>query len=140
MKVIVFGASGGTGRMIVAEAIAAGHAVTAFVRNGTPLAPTPQLTFVEGDVFDSVSVDRAIAGRDAVISALGGKPFKALNICSRAMTQIIPVMERHGVKRLVAMSTFGAGETRKDVGWLTEHVLFGFVLRGEVADKEEMER
>ena len=48
-------------------------------------------------------------------------------------------MQRHDVRRLVAISTFGAGETRPRLGWLVRHLVFGVVLRSEVADKEAME-
>ena len=49
-------------------------------------------------------------------------------------------MARHGVRRIVAISTFGAGDTRRQVGWLAKSLLFGLVLRSEVADKEAMEK
>jgi len=49
-------------------------------------------------------------------------------------------MSRHGLRRVIAISTFGAGETRAHVGWLARNVLFGLVLRTEVADKEAMEK
>jgi hypothetical protein len=49
-------------------------------------------------------------------------------------------MSRHGLRRIIAVSTFGAGETRAHVGWLARNLLFGLVLRTEVADKEAMER
>jgi hypothetical protein len=49
-------------------------------------------------------------------------------------------MTTHRVPRIVAISTLGAGETRADVGWFARNVLFGFVLRNEVADKEAMEQ
>lgn len=49
-------------------------------------------------------------------------------------------MAKHGVRRIVAISTFGAGTSRAQVGWLARNVLFGLILRSEVADKEAMER
>lgn len=140
MKVTIFGATGGTGRLLVSAALAAGHEVTAFARRSSTLKQAPGLTIIEADVIDGPAVARAITGRDAVLSALGGKPFKALGICTRAMAAIIPAMQRHGVRRIIAMSTFGAGETRRDVGWFAQHLLFRFVLRGEVADKNKMEQ
>jgi uncharacterized protein YbjT (DUF2867 family) len=55
MKVIVFGATGGIGRLLVAGALERGHAVTAFVRNGQPLEPRDGLRVVQGDLFDALS-------------------------------------------------------------------------------------
>jgi len=49
-------------------------------------------------------------------------------------------MTKHGVRRIVAISTFSAGNSRPRVGWFARHLLFGAVLRSEVADKEAMER
>jgi putative NADH-flavin reductase len=126
--------------LLVAAALGAGHTVTAFARDPGTLAPAARLDVVRGDVFDPDAVDRVVAGKDAVLSALGGKPFRALAICATATRHMIAAMERHGVRRLVCMSTFGAGDTRPQVGWFTRHALLGVVLAGEVADKEAMER
>ena len=83
---------------------------------------------------------RAIAGHEAVLCALGGRPWlRHERVCSTALRNITPVMERNGVRRIVAISTFGAGDTRPHVGWVARSLLFGLVLRSEVADKEAME-
>jgi putative NADH-flavin reductase len=95
---------------------------------------------VTGDAFDASSVADVVAGQDAVLSALGGRPWRSNQICSRAIGNITRAMSQHGSRRIVAMSTHGAGETRANVGWLTRSLIFGLVLRTEVADKEAMER
>ena len=72
MKVVVFGASGKTGVHVVEQALAAGHDVTAFVRTPAKLTiQHPNLSVFQGDVMNAEQVDQAIAGQDAVISALG---------------------------------------------------------------------
>jgi putative NADH-flavin reductase len=141
MKLIVFGPTGGTGQQLVAQALLAGHEVTAFTRNPAAIAPRPGLTVVVGRTLDSNAVERAIAGHDAVLCALGGRPWRRrARVCSRAVQNIVPSMARHGIRRIVAISTFGAGDSRPRVGWLARTLLFGLVLRSEVADKESMER
>jgi uncharacterized protein YbjT (DUF2867 family) len=140
MKIIVFGPTGGTGRAILSQALGAGHRVTAFSRQPEAVTPARGLDVVSGNPLDGSSVERAMAGHDAVLSALGGRPWRRDRICSRATQNIAAAMPRHGIKRIVAISTFGAGETRAHVGWLARTLLFGVVLRSEVADKEEMER
>jgi uncharacterized protein YbjT (DUF2867 family) len=141
MRIVVFGATGGTGRQLVAQALDAGHAVTAFARDAAALAARPRLVVVAGDTRDPGAVERAVAGHDAVLCALGGRPWRRrARVCASAMHTIAPAMARHGVRRIVAMSTFGAGDSRARVGWFVRHVLFGAVLRSEVADKEAMER
>lgn len=141
VKVIVFGPTGGTGRQLVAQALAAGHEVTAFARGAAAVPPRPGLAVVVGDTRDTGAVERAVAGQDAVLCALGGRPWRRrARVCSSAIETIAPAMRKHGVRRIVAISTFGAGNSRPRVGWFARHVLFGAILRSEVADKEAMER
>jgi len=141
VNIVVFGATGGTGRHLVAQALAEGHRVTAFTRNAAAIALQPGLAIVAGDTRDASGVEQAVAGRDAVLCALGGRPWRRRAfVCSSAIRHIVAAMTAHRVRRIVAISTFGAGDTRSQVGWLARHVLFGLVLRSEVADKEAMER
>ena len=141
MRIIVFGPTGGTGSQLVAQALAAGHQVTAFARDAAAVPTRAGLAVVAGDTRDAGAVERAVAGQDAVLCALGGRPWRRrARVCSSAMHNIAPAMAKHGVRRIVAISTFGAGDSRPRVGWFVRHVIFGAVLRSEVADKEAMER
>src|SRR5215469_15265263 len=73
MKVLVFGASGGTGHELVEQGLARGHAITAFVRRPEKLTIRHENIIIhQGDVRDRASVESALQGRDAAISALGG--------------------------------------------------------------------
>ncbi|MDM0050583.1 NAD(P)-dependent oxidoreductase [Variovorax sp. J22R115] len=141
MRIIVFGPTGGTGRQLVAQALAARHDVTAFTRHPGAIEARPRLTVVAGDTRDAIAVERAVAAHDAVLCALGGRPWRRHEqVCSSAMQVIAQSMAKLGVGRVVAISTFGAGDTRPHVGWLARALLFGLVLRSEVADKEAMEQ
>lgn len=140
MKIVVFGATGATGQQLVAQGLAAGHEMTAFTRSPDAVAMRLGLTVMAGATSDPQAVERAVAGRDAVLCALGGSPLRRRErVCATAMSRIVPAMARQGVRRVLAISTFGAGDSRQQVGWFARHVLFGFVLRSEVADKEAME-
>jgi putative NADH-flavin reductase len=140
MRIAVFGPTGGTGREIVAQALAGGHEVTAFTRNPSALEPRRGLTIVAGSTHQPSAVERAVARNEAVLCALGGRPWRRREqVCSTAVRTLIPLMEKHGLRRIVAISTFGAGDTRPHVGWVARGLLFGVVLRSEVADKEAME-
>lgn len=104
MRVVIFGASGQTGRILVDQALAAGHAVTAFVRDSARLPVAhPRLRVVQGDVRDGAAVAGAIAGQDAVLSALGpNRPdFDAM---TRGVRHILAAMEQHAVRRLVTLT------------------------------------
>lgn len=108
MKIIVFGASGGTGIKIVEQALSAGHIVTAFVRTPSKLGIQNQnLTVAQGDVMDAAAVSSAIAGQDAVISALGPVRPPLPGMMETAAKNIVAAMQAHRIRRLI--STTGAG-------------------------------
>ena len=75
-RVLIVGATGGTGRQLLAQALERGYVVTALVRDPGRLSiEHPHLTVVRGDVLDYATVEKAMRGQDAVISALGHKRY-----------------------------------------------------------------
>ena len=114
MKLLILGATGGTGKEIVTQALAAGHEVTTLVRDRSKVTPDhPHLTVVDGG--DIATDGRALAAsmRDqaAVISALGrGKTFKSANLIQRSVPRIIDAMKANGVSRLIFTSALGVGD------------------------------
>jgi putative NADH-flavin reductase len=108
MKIVVFGASGGTGQELVRQGLAMGHEVTAFVRRPESLASEPRVCVVAGDALDGQTVARAIAGQDVVLSALGSRSLRDSTLLPEAMVRILPAMKRHGVKRLIVLGASGA--------------------------------
>jgi uncharacterized protein YbjT (DUF2867 family) len=137
MRLLVFGASGRTGRLVVEEALKTGHQVVAFVRNPSRLALShPQLTVMPGDVTSSADVDLAVRSCDAVVSVLGLAPNSPANVCSLGVANIVGSMSKYGVRRLICLSDYGNGETR--TGGLYARFLW-LVLRAHLEDKEKME-
>jgi putative NADH-flavin reductase len=137
MRVIVFGASRGTGRQVVARALAQGLEVTAFARTASSL--DGQAHVVQGNVGDARAVDAAIAGHDAVISTLGvGKPLTADPVVVQGVTHIVEAMKRRGVRRLIYQSFIGVPESRAAAGWLIANVA-RHPLRHEITDHEQKE-
>ena len=138
MRIVIFGASGRTGRHLVRQALDRGHAVTAFVRNPAKIGISHKnLSLYKGDVFHPGEVEAAIKGHDAVLSALGFTKGSPKTICADGIRNIMTAMKKNGVKRLVVESAYGAGSTRnKDfyarVLWL--------IIKDRIKDKEEMER
>ena len=117
MNVAVFGATGGTGRELVKQALERGHAVTAFVRDGAPLAGAGDgLTVMTGDIHDVAAVERCVQGQDAVLCALGSRHLKKTMIHATCTATIIDGMKRTGVKRLIVVSAMGVGERCGDRG------------------------
>jgi putative NADH-flavin reductase len=107
MRMVVYGANGATGRLIVSQALDAGHSVVAVTRRPAdfPLADD-RLVVEEADVHDADAVDRTVRGADAVLSSLG-VPFtrKPVTVYSAGIAAIIRAMSRHGVKRVIAVSS-----------------------------------
>jgi putative NADH-flavin reductase len=90
MKLLIFGANGGTGRQLVAQALAQGHLVTAFVRNPAKLPLGHQnLRIAQGDALRYDTVERALSGQDAVLSALGVRPPVTAFIVITILCQLV---------------------------------------------------
>jgi uncharacterized protein YbjT (DUF2867 family) len=141
MKLLVLGASGGTGRQLASQALESGHEVVALTRAGSGLGARPGLRIEHGLASDPAALERSMRGCDAVLCALGGRPWKRTErVCSTALAQLLPLMTKQGISRIVAISTFGAGDSRPQVPLLARKLVFGLILRSEVADKEAMER
>jgi putative NADH-flavin reductase len=136
-RLLVVGATGPTGLHVVAQALAAGHTVTAFVRSPQKLpAGDGRLRVIVGSVTDdAAAVAEAVRGHDAVISTLGvGKALRSGNLIARSARTIVSAMEAAGTRRLVFTSAFGVGESRKDAP-LVPRLMFRLMLRDVYADK-----
>src|SRR5262245_55625940 len=132
MNVIVFGPTGGTGRALIEQGLAMGHAMTAFSRR--PMETAAKV--VTGDVFDADAVARAVAGHDAVLSALGTRPWRHRDVCSQGTAAIVSAMQAAGVRRIIAMSSLGVGEPKAG---LVVRLGGAIVLRKAFRDKARME-
>jgi putative NADH-flavin reductase len=144
MNLLVFGATGGTGRAITSQALEQGHRVTAFARHPEAIkAEHEDLIVTQGDILDYASVERAVKGQDAVLSALGTKAIRKSTTISDGTHNIITAMEKYGVKRLVFESSISIGDSKpqqRQFGLVYRLVIFPFILRNMFQDKEIQER
>ncbi|GAA2258576.1 SDR family oxidoreductase [Streptomyces amakusaensis] len=131
MRYTVFGATGGTGRQLVQQALDAGHEVTAVVRDPArlPVREHERLEVVVADVTDPEALRPAIAGSDAVLSALGAPTNKAAGITSAGTRAILHALGDEGVRRLVAVSATPVGPPPPGEGPLYRSVLLPLVRR-----------
>ncbi len=144
MKILVVGASEGTGALCVTSALARGHAVSAFSRSPAKLAITHvKLAKIVGEFHDAASVRGAVAGHDAVVVSAAPKPSAIKDqpdYFSRGTKYCIDAMKQRGVKRLVVLSAFGVGDREPAAGWLMKTVFIDRLLKGFYRDHDVQER
>jgi uncharacterized protein YbjT (DUF2867 family) len=150
MKILVVGATGGTGRQTVTELAARGHEVTAFARQTRHLGTDTGAThLVDGDATDLGAVTDAVVGHDAVVVTLGisepalrvrlrGPRGTTPDVRSIGTTAVIEAMQRCDVPRLVVQSAYGVGESR-DLLRFADRMVFRLILRPQIDDTERQE-
>ena len=118
LRVLVIGATGGTGRELVQQALAQGHQVTAFVRDPKKLEiEHANLRIAQGDVLDYATVEAAMRGQDVVLSALGHTRFLGpTRIQSDGMRNILRAMQACDVPRLICETALGLGSSAGRLG------------------------
>lgn len=150
MNILIFGANGPTGRLLTEQALAAGHAVTAFTRHADAFPIRyEQLRVFQGDARDLAAVGAAVAGQDAVLSTLGTRySRKPITLYSTAITNVIQAMHDHRVRRLVCVSSSATDPVTRSQdtggGLFFEKVLKPFIAnvvgKTMYADMLQMER
>ncbi|MFN7325869.1 MAG: NAD(P)-dependent oxidoreductase [Chitinophagales bacterium] len=146
MKIILFGATGYSGRAILAEALQQGYEVTVLVRNASKIqSQHPNLTIVEGDVLDESVVASVLKHQEVVIQCLGiggkgdGKPSTFISDATKIM---IDEMKKQQVHRLIAISNVGAGNSVAFQPWFFTNLILPYFmkwLKVIIEDKNRME-
>lgn len=148
MKVLIFGATGGSGRAATEQLCSLGHDVTAFTRGGSD-GFDPPIRIASGDVMNPGDVEHAVEGQDAVIVTLGirenplrvrffGPARTPLAVRSEGTRNIIAAMRKHAVRKLVVQTSYGVGETRDRLGF-ADKLFFDLILKPQIADTEKQE-
>jgi len=151
MRVLVIGATGGSGRATVAELVRRSHEVTALVRQpGAAHGLAGPVRVVQGDVTHPDDVDAAMSGQDAVVVTVGirenpllvrllGSRATPIDVRSSGTANVIDAMRRHGVGKLVVQSSFGVGDTRGRLP-LKWRLIFALLLAPQIVDTEVQEQ
>ena len=135
VKLLVVGATGGTGKHIVSQALKAGHDVTVFARDRAKVAEEPGLRVIIGNMQDAAALTEAVRGQDAVISALGrGYSFNSQQLMQRSVPVLITAAKSAGVRRLLFTSAMGVGDSFAGAPIMAK-LFFRTLLRGIYADK-----
>jgi putative NADH-flavin reductase len=139
MKVLVLGATGGTGSHVLRVALSAGHEVTVLVRDASTLDVTDGVRVLTGDATSAEDVRAAVAAQDAVLNAIGSRNIRH-PVEVEVGRALLPAMRDAAVDRLVVCSAFGVGDTQADANTLQRmffHTVLGKVYAAkEVADAE----
>jgi uncharacterized protein YbjT (DUF2867 family) len=141
MRVVVLGATGGTGRLLVEQAIDRGHEVVGYVRRPGALSPRPGLDVVEGQLTDEPALTAAMTGADAVLCAIGPTGVKDLlgtDLMRRSLPVVAAAMTAAGVRRLVLLSAYGVGDTARSAS-VAARLTFRTAVRVLYRDKREAE-
>ena len=140
MRLVVFGSTGGTGRELLARALERGHEVVAYARDPTKLNDLKhaRLEVIRGDVLDSVGVESAVVGKQAVLCTIGAGA-KRTTLREEGTRNIVEAMVRAGVKRLICQSSLGVGDSRANLSFFTKHIIVSVFLRHAFADHERQE-
>ena len=140
MRVLILGATGSVGRLVTGEALARGHEVTALVRDPERLGELArQVRVVTGNALDAGAVARGVEGQEAVLYVLGAGNVRRTRLFSDSMRILIAAMRQHGVRRLIAVTGVGAGDTKGHGGFLYDRILYPLFTKGVYADKDRQE-
>jgi len=143
MKLTVIGASRGIGRKVVDQALSRGHSVKALARSADKMGIEAEgFEPLVGDATDPEVLARAVTGADAVILTIGAprdlRILQRTTLFSDATRALIAAMEAAGVKRLLAVTGFGTGDSAAKLSTL-ESIPFKLILGRAYADKDVME-
>ncbi len=138
-KIIVFGATGKTGRRTVRHAIQKNHTVTAFGRSVNKVDFDKSVAKVQGDILEQESVANAIEGQDCVIVCLGAVNLKDQTTLSTGAKNIVWAMKKHNIERIIFISAAGVGESWKQIPWYSK-LLFSTLLKTIIKEHAKEEK
>ena len=139
-KIIVFGATGGTGQELVKQALANNHEVTAFVRSPEKMkVENDNLTIVKGDVLNYPQVYSAIKNQDIVFCNLGMPASDKSTLRANGTSNIVKAMKENKVKRLICQTSLGFGDSKEVLPWHMKYIIVPFILKNAFKDHELQE-
>ena len=136
MKIVVFGATGKTGSLLVEQALAKGHDVTVYVRSAQSVkTENPKLKIVVGNLSETLKLKDVLAGAEAAFSTLGGNSLtKRSPELVSGIDSIVSTLEQEVVPRFIYLSSFGAGDSKKLMPSILKFFMVDLFLRIPLAD------
>lgn len=155
MRILLLGANGRTGSLVISEALSRSHSITALVRRPDALSPQANLSIVTGTPTSQSDVSKAFASAPtsdpirAVISTLNtgrtsdnpwAKSTAPDNLMANSVRTTLAVMREQGVKKIVVLGTVGVGSSRKNSGMIKNFVVDHSNLKITFDDHFEVEK
>ena len=142
MKIIVFGATGGTGKKLVEQALEQNHQVTAFVRSPEKMDLQNQsnLKIFKGDVLNLNQVVKAVENQEVVFCNLGTPASDKSELRTAGTNNIVKAMQANNVKRMICQTSLGFGDSKEVLPWHMKYLIVPFILKHAFKDHEQQER
>jgi len=147
MKILVLGATGRTGKLIIEEALKRGHEISAIARNPEKLKDF-KIDITQGTPYNYETVEKALIGCEAVINTLNvsrksDNPWASLtapkDMISKSASNAIKAMGKAGIKRFVALSAIGAGRSWKTAPGILKFIISSSNLKFAFRDHGKQE-
>ncbi len=141
MRLLIIGATRGIGRQTVEQALAQGQEVTVLARRPEKMTIQHQrLRVLPGDILAAADVSQAVAGQDAILLTIGVPPaWQPVTVFSQGTRNVLAAMDRHGVRRLLAVTGIGAGDSRGYGGFFYDRIFWPLLLKRLYEDKDRQE-
>ncbi len=139
-KILIFGATGGTGKELVKQALEKGHQVTAFLRTPKKLEiQNSKLQVLKGDVLNNQEVSNAVRNHGVVFCTLGMPASDKSTLRTNGTANIVKAMKENGVKRFICQTSLGFGDSKEVLPWYMKYLIVPFVLKNAFKDHELQE-
>lgn len=139
-KIVIFGATGGTGKELVTQALKANYAVTAFVRSPQKLELSDtNLQVVQGDVLQYNDVLNAIENQNIVFCNLGIPSSDKSTLRADGTANIVKAMDAKGVQRFICQTSLGFGDSKEVLPWHMKYLIVPIILKNAFKDHELQE-
>lgn len=139
-RIVIFGATGGTGQELVRQALEQDYIVTAFVRSPFKLTISHQnLILIKGDVLHLADVSKATKDQDAVLCALGMPASDKSNLRAEGTGNIIKAMQTNQVSKLICQTSLGFGDSQELLPWHMKYLIVPFILKNAFKDHQLQE-
>ena len=138
-RIIIFGATGKTGRLAVDRALQGNYDITAFGRSASKMDFDQPVKKMQGDILNEENVSKAVKSQDCVIVCLGPINLKDQVTLTKGAENIVSAMQQHKVDRVIFISAAGVGESWKQIPWYSK-LLFRTMLKTVISEHSKEEK